>query len=59
MNDSCGAAAREAAHIPDDIAEDYDALTAQAEALRRAGRHAAADQVLAWRDLHLLRHRGK
>ena len=43
----------------DAVADDYAVLTEQAEALRRAGRHAAADQVLAWRDLHALRHGGK
>lgn len=35
--------------------EDLRILEAQADALRREGRHAAADQVLAWRDLHALR----
>ncbi len=46
------------AEIADDIALDYAVLTEQAEALRSAGRHAAADQVLAWRDVHARRHSG-
>jgi len=54
MNDD--SEARADAAIPDALAEDCAALTEQAEALRRAGRRAAADQLLAWRDLHLLRH---
>ncbi len=55
MNDACDAGS----HEGDGLAEDYAALTEQAEALRRAGRAAAADQLLAWRDLHLMRHGGK
>lgn len=34
---------------------DYAMLTKQAEALRRAGRAEAAEQLLAWRDLHAMR----
>jgi hypothetical protein len=39
----------------DDPAEDLRRLEAEAEALRAAGRHDAAAQLLAWRDLHALR----
>ncbi len=38
-----------------DPAEDLRRLEAEAEALRAAGRHDAAAQLLAWRDLHALR----
>lgn len=39
----------------DDPAEDLRRLEAEAEALRAAGRHEVAAQLLAWRDLHALR----
>lgn len=59
MNDACDAKSHDDEALPGELAEDHAALTEQAEALRRAGRHAAADQLLAWRDLHLMRHGGK